>query len=107
MRTLIVLAIDDTFISEWHPKYDCTEDDEDEYQRLVAAVARDMVSTGTISKETFLDIWGWKGAIRVIRHVRMEEYETLYGSAFRRAASEPPERKLVALLGPGVKLPGV
>jgi hypothetical protein len=45
--------------------------------------------------------------MRVIQHVRLDEYESLYASAFRRAASEPPERKLAALLAPGVKLPGV
>jgi len=43
----------------------------------------------------------------MIRHLRLEEYETLYAPAFRHAASEPPERKLASLLGPGVKLPGV
>src|SRR5271156_5613052 len=53
------LVIDDHFISEWHPKYDMTENDEDEYQRLVPTVARDMASTATISKSTFLRIWQW------------------------------------------------
>jgi hypothetical protein len=101
------IAINDAFIAEWHPKYDRTENDEDEYQGLVRTVARDMGSTGTISKDTFFRIWNWKGAMRVIRHVIIEEYNTLYAPAFLRAASEPPERKLAALLGSGVKLPGV
>jgi hypothetical protein len=101
------VVIDDAFIAEWHPKYDWTENDESEYQQLVSAVARDMATKGTISKDTFLRIWKWKGAMRVIRHVLIEEYETLYAPAFRYAASEPSDRKLAALLGPGVKLPGV
>jgi hypothetical protein len=101
------IVIDDAFIREWHPRYDATEDDEGEYQRLVTAVAQDLNSLGTISEETFLAVWNWKGAMRVIRHVKLDEYETLYAEAFRRAALEPPGRKLAALLAPELKLPGV
>ena len=101
------VVIDDAFIREWHPKYDVTENDEREYQRLGAEVARDLNSLGTISQGTFLAVWNWKGAMRVIRHVNLDEYNSVYATAFRRAASEPPERKLAALLAPGVKLPGV
>jgi hypothetical protein len=101
------LVIDDAFIREWHPKYDWIQNDEIEYQRLVPEVARDMASTGTISEKTFLAIWKWKGAMRVIGHVMLVAYGTLYAPAFRRAASEPPERKLATLIAPGVKLPGV
>jgi hypothetical protein len=42
------LVIDDAFIREWEPKYDLIENDEEEYQRLVSEVIRDMASTGTI-----------------------------------------------------------
>jgi hypothetical protein len=101
------LVIDDAFISEWHPKYDWTESDEDEYQSLVAVVSREIASAGTVSKNTFLRIWNWKGAMRVIGHVQLDAYDTRYAPAFRRAASESPERKLAALIAPGVKLPGV
>ncbi len=45
--------------------------------------------------------------MRVIGHVKLDEYETRYVEAFRRAASAPPENKLPALLAPDVKLPGV
>jgi len=45
--------------------------------------------------------------MRVIRHIRVDEYESLYAPAFRRSVLEPPERKLRALLGDGHKLPGV
>jgi len=117
----MTIQIDDVFIREWHPRYDLTEDDEEEYERLVATVALEMKSMGTISKKTFLDIWSWKGAMRVLGLTTIyvegqktkavtaaeDEYETRYATAFRRAASEPPERKLGALLDPGVKLPGV
>ena len=99
------VVIDDAFISKWHPRY--LEEDEGIYETLVATVAQEMNLGGTLSKGTFLAIWNWKGAMRVIRHVRIEEYDTLYAPAFRRAASEPPERKLAALLGLGMKLPGV
>jgi hypothetical protein len=101
------VVIDDAFINEWHPKYDWTESDEDEYQELVAIVSRDIASAGTVSKSTFLRMWNWKGATRVIRHVAIAAYDTLYAPAFRRAASQTPERKLATLIAPGVKLPGV
>jgi hypothetical protein len=117
MRT----EIDDAFIKEWHPRYDQTENDEEEYGRLVGTVAREMKSTGTISKNTFLAIWRWKGAMRAIGKTTIyvqgqntkaatpaqDEYDSRYAPAFRRAASEPPQRKLGALLAPGVKLPGI
>jgi hypothetical protein len=101
------IAIDDAFIREWHPKYDVTENDEREYQRLVAEVARDLNSLATISQSTFLAVWKWKGAMRVIRWVNLDEYNSVYATAFRIAASEPPERKLAALLAPDVKLSGL
>ena len=101
------IVIDNAFLGEWGPKYERTENDEDDYQRLVAVVAKEMASMGTISKKTFLEIWKWKGAMRVIRHVKIEDYGSLYARAFRRAASEPLERKLAVLLESGVKLPGV
>ncbi|HEV3512157.1 MAG TPA: hypothetical protein VGS05_10680 [Candidatus Sulfotelmatobacter sp.] len=41
-QTVARIVIDDAFIREWHPKYDLTENDESEYQRLVAEVARDL-----------------------------------------------------------------
>jgi len=118
---IMILQIDDAFIKKWDPRYDEIEDDEDEYQALVKTVAREMNSIGTISKNTFLEIWKWKGAMRVIgqtsiyvegqvtkaRTLAEDEYDTRYAMALRRAASEPPERKLAALLAPGVKLPGV
>ncbi len=63
------LLIDDAFIQNWHPKYDLTEDDEGKYQELVTLVPKEMTATGTILEETFLAIWKWKRAMRVIGHV--------------------------------------
>jgi hypothetical protein len=101
------LVIDDAFIREWEPRYDQTENDEPEYRRLVGVVGREISSTGAISKGTFLDIWKWKGAMRGIRFVLIDSYETLYAKAFRCAVSAPPQRKLYELIEPRVKLPGV
>jgi len=101
------LQINDDFIREWEAKYDNIEPDEGEYQRLVAVVAREVNLRGTISQGTFVAIWKWKKAIRRLDLVRMDEYETLYANAFRRAAQEPPHRRLAVLIGPNTKLPGV
>lgn len=101
------IIIDDAFLREWEPRYDRIASDEPEYRRLVKLVANDIATTETISKVTFLAIWTWKGAMRVIRFVNMAEYESRYAEAFRRAASSPPQRRLHLLLGAGAKLPGV
>jgi hypothetical protein len=104
------LQIDDAFIRTWEPRFDeraVGGEYESEYPTLVDAVALEIKSQGTLSEQLFRRIWNWKGAMRVIRHVHMDKYETLYAPAFRRAVSEPPERKLQALLKDGQKLPGV
>jgi hypothetical protein len=106
-REIDMSLINDAFISRWHPKYDETETDEPEYQRLVDQVARDMRAHGTLLQKTFIDILRWKKAIRAVRHVRLDEYGSLYQGAFRRAAAEVPARKLAALLAPECKLPGI
>ena len=101
-----MLQIDDEFIRSWHPKYDLTESDEGEYQRLVPQVAQEMSSLRTISEKTFLAIWKWKGAMRVIGHVLLDQYSSLYAEAFRRIFSLPPSAKLPYLLAGSAKLPG-
>lgn len=115
------LQIDDAFIAYWHPRYDEIADDEPEYQRLCGIVSRDMCSTNTIFKQTFLAIWRWKGAMRVIGRTSIyaegyrtqavepaqDEYDNRYAEAFCRAAAAPPERKLAELIGSGVKLRGM
>jgi hypothetical protein len=103
------LQIDDAFIRQWGPKYDDrgVGDDYQSYADLIKIVPVEAKQTGTISKKTFLGIWEWKGAMRVIRHVRLDEYESRYAPAFARAFSNPAERKLDALLADDEKLPGV
>jgi hypothetical protein len=115
------LQIDDAFIKTWEPRYDRVASDEPAYKRLVGLVHEEMQSSGVMSKETFLAIWRWKGAMRVIRHTTIyvpgyatkaaepsqDQYESRYAAAFRRAAAAPPGRKLGVLLGGSHKLPGV
>jgi hypothetical protein len=45
-------------------------------------------------------------ARRIKGHLLLDQYETLYAPAFRRAAAVRPALKLPALLAPDVKLPG-
>jgi len=101
------LAIDDSFIQEWAPRYDRIAGDEPEYQRLVGAVAEDIASTGTLSRETYLAIWHWKGAMRTIRFVQLEVYEERYAEAIRQAVRTSPQQRMDVLIGTGGKLPGV
>jgi hypothetical protein len=106
----MAIQLDAAFIDEWGPKFEARgigAEYEGEYPGIVKAVALEIKSSGTLSKELFLRIWNWKGAMRVIRHIRIKEYPSLYAPAFRRAVNEPPARKLLALLGEGQKLPGV
>jgi len=46
-------------------------------------------------------------ALRVIQHVKLNQDESIYATAFRRVANESPERKLATLLAPHINLPGV
>ena len=103
------LQIDDRFIRQWEPKYDDpgVGDDYQDYGHLIQVVPDEAKRIGTISKKTFLSIWKWKGAMRVIRHVKLDEFEARYAPALALAYSSPPERKLHALLADAVKLPGV
>jgi len=71
----MAIIVDDAFIETWHPRYDLTESDQAEYDSLIAQVAMEVRSSGTISKETFLAIWRWKGAMRVIGPRAPRSYE--------------------------------
>jgi hypothetical protein len=84
------IVIEHAFINEWHPKYDLTEDDEGEYRRLLAETARDLSTQGTISKDTFLTIWKWKGALRdhstcQARRIRRSLRSSIPSCCFRAA----------------------
>jgi hypothetical protein len=52
----MTFQIDDAFIRKWHPKYDETENDEVQYQNLIAQVAQDMRSDGTILQERLIPL---------------------------------------------------
>jgi hypothetical protein len=105
--------IDDAFIAKWEPLYDTIPPfDQGDYERLVKQVAQDMASLGTISKNTFLGIWKWKGpnARRATGKLELYRYEPRYTSAFQRAAAARPTDKLSVLLAavpPDTKLPGI
>ena len=102
------LQIDDRFIRHWEPKYDDrgVGDDYREYTELIQIAHNEVERTGMISKKTFLSIWKWKGAMRVIRRVKLDEYDARYAPAFAKAYASPPEQKLHALLA-DAKLPGI
>src|ERR1044072_3244397 len=100
----MVLEINREFIDQWDPRYDETESDEANYQQLMETVVG---SQGEISQETFLAIWKWKGALRVKRFLRLDQYATRYLPAIRRSFVSPTEQKLVVLLETEGKLPGM
>jgi hypothetical protein len=106
----MAMRIDAAFVDKWGPEFDkpgIGAEYVGGYPAIVKDVASEIKAGTHLSKELFLRTWNWKGAMRVIRHIKIEEYDTLYAPAFRRAFYEPPERKLSALLGEGRKLPGV
>ena len=88
-------TIDDSFIQQWHPLYDTTEDDEQDYQEIVAAVERKVLQTGTITKPTFIRILEWKAA-RLKGIVKLNQYDT-YAETIRSAIQSPEEYKLAML----------
>jgi hypothetical protein len=92
------LQIDDAFIATWHPKYDETENDEEEYNTLVEQTAKDICLTNTLSEEIFWAIYKWKGAMRSKRYIHMDQYYSMYAPAFRDSALAAPELKLRTLL---------
>ena len=91
------VVIDDALINKWHPRY--LEEDEGIYEAMSrhGGPGNELVG-GSALKRQQSPRWNWKGAMRVIRHVQDRGNTTLFHApAFRRAASEPPERKLAAL----------
>lgn len=96
-------AIDNHFIAKWHPKYDCTEDDQQEYERLIAKVRSELAQFGSFEKATFIDILNWKAA-RVKGKIDWANI-TVYLDRIRKCGNlAEPERlkKLVELQGIGV-----
>jgi len=97
------VVIDDDFIREWEPKYDETECDEEHYQNLIQKVKEDVSRYGTITRDTFKDIYAWK-ARRAKRHVEWANFDK-YEERFRRALKAPDNEKMKVLLDP--HLPGI
>lgn len=91
------LKIDNSFIAEWHPKYDEIEADEPDYKYLVAQVKKELDKNGTLSKEVFTEILNWKSA-RVKGKVKWHEFET-YENAIRDAFIAEADKKLTILCG--------
>lgn len=54
--------IDHEFIATWHPRYDQTENDEQEYQGLIETVKLELLSMSGIKEGTFISILDWKAA---------------------------------------------
>jgi len=105
----MTVQIDDAFIRGWYQMYDDENvgGDDKDYEELIDKVRDEINSNGTLAQKTFLEIWKWKGAMRVIRHVKLDKYDSHYAPAFHRAVNAPPERKLCELLEGANKLPGV
>lgn len=73
--------IDDHFIETWHPKYDEVEDDEFEYEKLIAQAKWeiDRPFNQTLDKATFNRIIDWKSS-RVKGIIKNNDFQ-IYASA--------------------------
>ena len=64
-------------IEEWEKNYDITENDENEYQKIIKMVSNDINENESIKKDTFEKILRWKSP-RLTGIVRLDKYETEY-----------------------------
>lgn len=87
--------IDDSFIIKWHPLYEETEDDEEEYRQIVASVKEEIRKIGNLSKETFIRILDWKTP-RLKGIVRLNNFK-LYAEAIKKSLGTPEGQKLIIL----------
>ena len=88
--------IDDDFIQGWHPRYDETEDDESEYQRLLAEVRLEIAQNRTLSEPTFTDVLNWKSA-RVKGRIKWDEFGK-YQNVIANSLLIPDEEKMELLI---------
>ncbi len=98
-------TINDSFIQQWHPLYDTTENDEQDYQDIIRDVKREVSAKGTITKPVFIRILEWKAA-RLKGIVKLNQYDT-YAETIRSAIQSPEKYKLTmltSLYGIGVPL---
>jgi hypothetical protein len=101
-RSRNILHIDETFVRQWHPRYDDTECDEREYRKLLEVTRGDTAAFATLSIQTFTAILDWKSA-RVKGHIDWTAFPN-YANAIRAACCAPDDatmRQLVALPGIG------
>lgn len=89
------LIIDPAFISLWHPRYDEIEDDEPEYQGLVAQIRHELGEQGFLSKDTFIRVLNWK-APRVKGIARLNDF-FLYEQGIANAVRVEDSQKLDVL----------
>lgn len=97
------IIIDDVFIESWGQKYDKIEGDDETYKKIVEKVKQNISKIGTISSETFEDIYNWKAA-RAKGYVNWDNYHK-YDEVFRIALQAPKDKKieiLIDLSGVGV-----
>jgi hypothetical protein len=105
MELTIMFRIDDAFIERWQIQY--AENDEKEYERLVAQIGLETRSTLTMSEESFQELYKWKTRNRTKRFLKIAGYQTLYAPAFKRCQLAPRAQKLAELVADQNKLPGI
>ena len=94
-------VIDDQFIKTWHPRYDETENDEPEYQRLLEQVRVEMRFDGSLSEQTFTRILNWKSA-RVKGRIDWSDFVS-YSNVIRKCHAASGMKRMELL----VDLPGI
>jgi len=90
------VTIDDGFIAEWHPRYDLSEDDQPEYDRLVSTVRKESEESHRVSKQTFTDILNWK-ATRVKGKIDWAKIDD-YLNAIRSCLADEKQDRLTVLV---------
>jgi hypothetical protein len=102
---MLTPCIDDAFIKAWHPRYDLTEHDECDYQKILVELAGELLSGVIMSRGTCQRIYRWKAA-RAFARVDWDRFDERYAPSLRNAFSAPRERKLDCLVGlPGLRAP--
>jgi hypothetical protein len=99
----VPLTISCAFLSHWDPQYDDVENDQIRYDRILTAVAKELVSLGTLSQQTFLKIIEWKAArVKGKLSTNYAEYSTAIKAAYHANGIATKVQVLVQLDGIGV-----
>lgn len=88
-------VIDDSFIKKWDPRYDETEDDEEDYKRILLSVAKDIKKLDTLSKDVFVNLLIWKTP-RLKGIVKLNGFNS-YAEAIKRCLGVPEDQRLKVL----------